>query len=84
MTEFTATEARQRWFHLLKKSLKGHVPIRITSKNGDVVMLSQSDYESLMETLELLSQPGIRKSIAEARRDIKEGRTKSLKEIFDL
>lgn len=66
----------------MKKSVKGHVPIRITSKEGNAVLISETDYESLMETLELLSTPGFRKSIEEARADIKAGRTKSLKEVF--
>ena len=50
MTEFTATEARQNWFQLVRKSAKGHVPVRITSKDGDVVLISEEDYESLLET----------------------------------
>lgn len=82
MTELTATEARQNLFSLVRRSLKGHVPIKITSKDGDVVLVSQEDYEGLLETLELLSKPGLRESIEEARRDIKAGRTKSLREIF--
>ena len=82
MTELTATEARQNWFQVLRKSLKGHVPVRIVSKDGGVVMMSQEDYDSLLETLELLSKPGLRQSIKEARADIKAGRTKSLKKIF--
>lgn len=82
MTTLTATKARQDLFHLLQKSVKGHAPIKITSKAGDVVLISEADYESLLETLELLSRPGILKSIKEAKADIKEGRTKPLKEVF--
>ena len=82
MTTMTATRARQNLFDLLKKSTKGHVPIRITSKNGDVVMMSGEDYESLLETLELMSEPSMARSIKQARSDIKAGRTKSLKEVF--
>jgi len=78
----TATEARQRWFQLLRKSVKGHTPVKITSKAGDVVIVSEEDYEGLLETLELLSQPGMRKSIQAARADIRAGRTKSLDEVF--
>ena len=82
MTSLTATKARQNLFELLQKSVKGHVPIRITSKAGDAVLISEEDYESLLETLELLSTPGMLKSIREARADIKAGRTKPLKEVF--
>ena len=78
----TATEARQNLFKLVRKSIRGHVPVKITSKEGDAVLVSESDYEGLLETLELLSVPGMRKSIQEAKADIRAGRTKSLKEIF--
>ena len=82
MTTLTASQARQNLFQLMKKSVKGHVPIKITSKAGDAVLLSEEDYESLVETLELLSSRGFLKSLREAREDIKQGRTKSLKEVF--
>ena len=82
MTTLTATQARQNLFTLVRKSIRGHVPVRISSPAGDVILISQEDYESLLETLELLSMPGMLKSIKEARADIKAGRTKSLKELF--
>jgi len=78
----TTTQARRNLFMLVKKSVKGHVPVRISSPAGDVVLISQEDYEGLLETLELLSMPGVLKSIQEARAGIKTGRTKSLREIF--
>ena len=78
----TATEARQQFYQLLRRSVKGHVPVKITSKNGDAVILSEGDYEGLLETLELLSVPGMRKSIREAKADIRAGRTRSLKDLF--
>lgn len=78
----TTTEARQNLFRLVRKSVKGHVPIRIASKEGGAVLISEEDYEGLLETLELLSVPGLRKSIREAREDIRNGRVKSVKEIF--
>lgn len=82
MTTLSASAARQNLFRLLEKSVKGHAPIRIASKQGDVILISQEDYESLLETLELLSTPGMVRSIKEAREDIKAGKTKSLKEVF--
>jgi len=82
MTTLTATNARNQWFELLKKSIKGHQIFCITSKEGGAVLLSQEDYENLLETLELLSQPGFLKSIKKAKKDIAEGRTYSMKEIF--
>ena len=82
MQTLSATDARSKWFELLKKSVKGHEVYRITSKDGDAVLLSQEEYESLIETLELLSLPGMAKSIQQAKKDIKQGKTYSMKEVF--
>ncbi len=82
METFTATDARNHWFELIKDSVRGHKVYRITSKEGDAILLSEEDYENLIETLELLSTPGMLKSIKQARKEIKEGKTHSLKEIF--
>ena len=82
MTTVTATRARHNLFRMISTSARGHVPIQITSKRGNVVMISKVDYEGLLETLTLLSSPKFIKSIRLARADIKAGRTKSLKEVF--
>lgn len=82
MTTLSATSLRSRLFHVLQKASKAHVPFLITSRGGDVVLLSKADYENLLESLELLSTPGVLKGVREAREDIKAGRTKSMKEIF--
>jgi len=44
--------------------------------------MSEEDYESLLETLELLSTPGVLKGIRKAKQEIKKGQTYSLEEIF--
>lgn len=82
MKILTATEARRELFKLLKQSVRGHRQFRITGKEGDVVLLSQEDYESLLETLELLSMPGLLKSVRQARREIARGETYSLEEVL--
>jgi antitoxin YefM len=82
MNAMTATEARMKLFLLMRMTIKGHTPIKITSKVGNALLVAEEDYESLLETLELLSTPGMLKSIREARADRKAGRTKSLKQVF--
>ena len=52
------------------------------SQEGDDMFLSQEDYESFLETLDLLSEPGLLRSIKKARKDITEGRTFSMNEVF--
>ena len=47
--------------------------MRITSKDGEAVLLSWEDYETLLETLHLVSIPGIKESLDAADHDIAEG-----------
>jgi len=61
----------------------GHLHTRITAKNGNAVLISEDDYLSLLETAELLSIPGLKKSIAKADKDISKGKLYSFEEIFD-
>ena len=82
MKTLTATKARKELFTLLKRSIRGHRQFRITHKAGDAVLLSQEDYESLLETLELLSTPGLLRSVRRARREIAAGETYSLEEVL--
>jgi antitoxin YefM len=82
MKTITATEARRELFRLLKRSVRGHQQFHITHKDGDAVLLSQDDYESLLETLELLSTPGLLKSVRRARREIARGETYPLKDVL--
>lgn len=82
MDTLTATEARKELFTLLKRSVRGHRQFRIKHKEGDVVLLSQEDYDALLETLELLSTPGLLRSIRRARREIARGETYPLEEVL--
>ena len=82
MKTLTATDARDDWFSLLRNSVTGHRVYRITAKEGDVILLSEEDYENLLETVELLSKPKLLKSIRQAKKEIKEGKVYSIKEVF--
>lgn len=82
MESLTATEARSKLFTLLKRAAQGHRQYRITHKEGDAVLLSQDDYDSLLETLELLSTPGLAESVRRARSEIARGETYSLEEVL--
>lgn len=82
MRSITATSARGDLFNIIKHSIRTHQPCRITSRAGEAVLISKEDFESLIETLELLSTPGVLEDIRKAKRDIKAGRVYSLKEVF--
>ena len=83
MITITASRARSDLFSLLKNTVKGHRQVRITSKEGSVVLMSESDYENLIETLELLSIAGLKESLQEADGEIEKGETYSFGEVFD-
>lgn len=82
MTTVTATEARKNFFEIIKEVNKKHKTYHIHHKQGDVVLLPEKDYESLLETLELLSIPDFRKSIKKSVTQMKKGQTVSMKDVF--
>jgi antitoxin YefM len=82
MIEVTATEARKELFNLIRRALKAHDPVRIQHREGGVILMSEDDYEGLIETIELLSVGGMRESITEAEADIAAGRTTSIEEAL--
>jgi prevent-host-death family protein len=63
MTTVTVTEARKKLFTLLDEASSSHEPIHITGKRGGAILISEDDWESVQETLYLLSIPGMRESI---------------------
>jgi prevent-host-death family protein len=65
MTTLNATEARSKLYSLIDEAAKSHKPIRITGKRANAVLLSEEDWNSINETLFLLSVPGMRESIIE-------------------
>jgi antitoxin YefM len=65
MTILNATEARSRLYSLIDEAAETHQPIVITGKRGNAVLVSEDDWNSIAETLHLLSVPGMRNSIQE-------------------
>lgn len=65
MKLLTASEARANLYRLLDQTSETHQPITITGKRNSAVLVSVEDWESIQETLYLLSVPGMRDSIRE-------------------
>ena len=65
MNTLTASEARANLYRLLDQTSETHQPITITGKRNSAVLISSEDWESIQETLCLLSVPGMRDSIRE-------------------
>ncbi|ELR96598.1 type II toxin-antitoxin system Phd/YefM family antitoxin [Gloeocapsa sp. PCC 73106] len=66
MEIYSASEARAKLFSLVEQVNKDHLPRIITSPQGDAVLLSKEDWESIQETLYLQSIPGLLELIREA------------------
>jgi antitoxin YefM len=82
MTTLTATAARREFFDLVKGAAEGHQTFRIQHRRGAAVLISEEDYEGLLETLELLSLPGFRRRLRASIRQMKAAQTVAMDELF--
>lgn len=65
MSTLPLSEAQQNLSELIDSVSQSHQPILITGKHNNAVLLSESDWSAIQETLYLLSVPGMRESIKE-------------------
>lgn len=52
-------------FELLEQTIKYNEPVNISTKAGNAVIISEKDYNGLMETVYLSSIPQLREQIIE-------------------
>ena len=60
-----ATSFRKDMFKLLEQTIRFNEPINISTKDGNAVVISEEDYNGLMETLYLSSMLDVKKAIIE-------------------
>ena len=65
MATLNSTEARSNLYGLIAQVNESHEPVTITGKKGNAILISESDWESINETLYLLNIKGMRESIVE-------------------
>lgn len=63
MSTLNASEARANLYRLIDEAASSHKPIKITGKRHNAVLISESDWDAIQETLYLLGIPGMRESI---------------------
>ena len=66
MSITNATALRKNLFGTLESVATYNEPVTITAKTGNVVMISESDYNALIETVYLMSNPGFMAGYKEA------------------
>ncbi len=65
MTTMTITNFRKNIYSLVENTVKFNEPVNITTKEGNAVMISEDEYNGLIETLYLTSIPGMREKLTE-------------------
>lgn len=72
MNTINITNARQNLFQLVSDVNKGFNPVNIINNKGEnAILLSESDWRDIEETIYLNSIPGFVESIEEARKEDK-------------
>ena len=65
MTTISAMDARSKMYRLIDEISETHIPVTITGKRTNAVLVSEEDWRAIQETIYLLSIPGMRESIRE-------------------
>lgn len=76
MSVITYSNARENFRTIIDKVNEDSEPYIITTKdNINAVLISESDYNSMMETLYLLSNPSNAKHLTESIHQVNQGKT---------
>ena len=65
MNTITAAKARAKLAELIAEANASHDPVLITSKKGNAILVSEDDWRSIVETVHLMSMPGLADDIKE-------------------
>ena len=68
MSVTNATALRKNLFGTIENVVAYNEPVTVTSKSGNVVLISESDYNALMETVYLMSNPAFMEGYKEAKK----------------
>lgn len=65
MKSMNVTNFRKDIFKVLEDTVKYNSVVNVSTKEGNAVLMSEDDYEGIMETLYLSSIPVLKESIVE-------------------
>ena len=65
MKTIAVTKARAQLYKLIDETEESSEPVQITGKRSNAILVSESDWRAIQETLYLLSVPGMRESIVQ-------------------
>lgn len=82
MTTLPLAEVRANLSKLVDEAVRTHLRIEVTRQGRRAaVILSAEDYDSIMETLEVLSDPGLMDDLRSGQADVARGEYHSLDEV---
>lgn len=68
MTNTNITNLREHLFEYINQAVEYNDVINVNAKNGNAVILSEEDYNAMMETLYLLGNPQTKQDILDGMR----------------
>ena len=82
MEKLTTAAASKDFENMIKLVTEENKVYQIESAQNSAVLISYKEYESLQETIKLLSIPGLRESLQKSLQQIKNNETYSLEEVL--
>ena len=67
MYNINVTNARSKLYELIDMAIDDSEVINISTKNGNAIIISEADYNSLLETLYLSSDPTYKQSLIDGK-----------------
>ena len=80
--KLTATDARKSFFELIKKANQQHEIFEVQHKCGNTIIMSINEYDSLQETLLLLSSPNFKHKFEASVKEADTGSIVDFEEVF--
>lgn len=84
MQSAKVSEYRNQLAQLHLKIVQNHDPLRVSGKEGDVVVIAADDYENLLETIHILKDEATMASLLETRKQVAAQNVKGsgIQEVF--
>jgi len=66
MENMNITQARKNLFEIAERAIDYSSVINISTKKGNIILMSEEEYRGIMETMAIYSVPGLKEEIIEA------------------
>jgi len=84
-TTLSATDVRNNFFDILTEVEKANIPYTVTREGKPIaVIMNAEEYESWMETLDIMSNPETIRNIEESKKELARGEYVTFEEAFGM